>query len=496
MLSGISLRGRVATIFVLMALIVTAGGVGTLWYASEVDRMFDDLVDRELVLYKEAQEMELALANQKGLLTYYLFDGEGKWLKLLGQYREKFKSSLEHALALDLSAEQREFLNRIAVGYQSYIVDKDRAIESYQERTVNEGISRWHEKQRDEFFALLELCRGFSTLQWHVVQQTQAQSDRRSVHLRRLASAGIVSFLSLSAAFLFIIYQQILVPIRGLALATGGSPAESSRDEVGSLRRSLEDMLRDFDETHDQLAKSRKHLRQAERMAMVGELAAGVAHTIRNPFTSIKMRLFSLSRSLELSDVQNEDLQVISDEIGRIDKIVQNFLEFSRTPKLRMEPCHLGGLVQSVLKLLEYRLKEYNAEVSFPFDPDMPKVPVDPDRIKEALINLITNGCEAMNEGGRIEIREEHLEDDDLGLVAVLTVKDYGGGISEDLVHKVTTPFFTTKEDGSGLGLSIVERIAKEHKGRLIISSDPGRTTEFSLMLPKKREGDESDSDH
>jgi signal transduction histidine kinase len=438
----------------------------------------------------------LALANQKGFLTYFLFDGDWKWLKLLGQYREMFKNSLEQALALELNSEQQELLKRIATGYRSYIDDKDRAIESYKERTVDDGISPWHEKQRGEFFALLELCRGFSILQWQVVQQTKAQSDSRSAYLRRLAYVGIVTFLSLSAVFLFIIYRQILVPIRGLALATGGSLAESSRNEVGSLRRSLEDMLRDFDDTYDQLEKSRKHLRQAERMAMVGELAAGVAHTIRNPFTSIKMRLFSMSRSLELSDVQNEDLQVISDEIGRIDKIVQNFLEFSRTPKLQIEPCHLEKLVQSVLKLLEYRLKEYNAVVSFSYDQALPQVPVDPDRIKEALVNLITNACEAMNDGGRIDIHEEHEEDPDLGPVVILTVKDYGGGIRGDLVHKVTTPFFTTKEDGSGLGLSIVERIVKEHKGKLVISSDPGRSTKFSMVLPIKGEGNESDSDH
>jgi signal transduction histidine kinase len=496
MFDRISLRGKIAIIFVLMALIVATGGGGTLWYTAQVDRMFDDLVDRELVLYKAAQEMELALANQKGLLTYYLFDGDGKWLKSLGQYREMFKNSLEQALALELSPQQTELLGGIAAGYRSYIAAKDLAIENYQERTVDAGISQLHQKQRDEFFNLLGLCRGFSDAQWRVVRETQMQSDRRSASLRRLAYGGIIIFLSLGAAFLIIIYRQVLGPIRGLALATGGSPSESSRDEVGSLRRSLEDMLRDFGETHDQLAKSRKHLRQAERMAMVGELAAGVAHTIRNPFTSIKMRLFSLSRSLDLSDVQNEDLQVISDEIGRIDKIVQNFLEFSRTPKLRMEPCHLGGLIQSVLKLLEYRLKEYNAEVSFTFDPELPEVTVDPDRIKEALVNLITNACEAMRDGGRIDLLEEHREDDDLGQVVVLTVKDYGGGIREDLIHKVTTPFFTTKEDGSGLGLSIVERIVKEHKGKLIISSDPGISTEFSVILPKKREGHEPDSDH
>lgn len=496
MLERISLRGRIGGLFILMALIVTGGGTASFWYTFQVDRMFDELVERELALYKIAQEMELTLANQKGLLTYYLFDGDAKWLKSLGEYRGMFRHSLEKASALDVSTTQRQTLARIGSEYESYIHAKDMAIEGYQRRTVAEGISALHEKQREEFFKLLNLCRSFSADQWLVVQETQRRSEQRSSSLRRFASFGIILFLTLSAGFLFIIYRQILVPIRGLALATGGSPSDSTRDEVDSLRRSLEDMLRDFDETHDQLARSRKNLRQVERMAMVGELAAGVAHTIRNPFTSIKMRLFSLSRSLELNDVQNEDLQVISDEIGRIDKIVQSFLEFSRPPKLRMEPCSLGLLIQSVLKLLEYRLKEYNADVRYHLNPDLPDVTVDPDRIREALINLITNACEAATDGCRIEIRESRGEDPELGPVVTLAVKDYGGGIDEELVHKVTTPFFTTKEDGSGLGLSIVERIVKEHQGKLVISSDPGKSTEFLLILPITRGVDEPDSDH
>ncbi len=123
--------------------------------------------------------------------------------------------------------------------------------------------------------------------------------------------------------------------------------------------------MRDFGETSDELARSRKNLLQAERMVMVGELAAGVAHTIRNPFTSIKMRMFSLGRSLKLTETQAEDLQVISDEIARIDRIVENFLEFARSPKLRLRECYLRDIVNSVITLLEYRLKAYNVELHY-----------------------------------------------------------------------------------------------------------------------------------
>jgi signal transduction histidine kinase len=233
-----------------------------------------------------------------------------------------------------------------------------------------------------------------------------------------------------------------------------------------------------------------------ERMAVVGELAAGVAHTIRNPFTSIKMRMFSLARSLDLDDVQNEDLTVISDEIGRIDKIVQNFLEFARPPKIRFEECRLGTLINSVITLMEYRLRKYRVEIAYDFQPDLPKVSLDSDRIKEALVNLFTNSCEAMETGGRIEIFETREHDPDLGEVAVITLRDSGPGIPEEIIHKVTAPFFTTKEDGSGLGLSIVARIVREHEGRLTISSSTDQCTEFKIILPAKRDDHESDINH
>ena len=254
--------------------------------------------------------------------------------------------------------------------------------------------------------------------------------------------------------------------------------------------------MRDFGETSNELARSRKNLLQAERMVMVGELAAGVAHTIRNPFTSIKMRMFSLGRSLKLSETQEEDLQVISDEIARIDRIVENFLEFARPPKLRLKECHLGDVVNSVITLLEYRLKAYNVELHYDHQPDLPKVRVDVDRIKEALVNLVINACEAMESGGRISITEQHENHPKLGDVMAITVSDNGPGIPEAIIDKVTTPFFTTKEDGSGLGLSIVVRIVREHNGKFIVSSNVGEGTQCVILLPIEGDEHESDSDN
>ena len=484
----LSLRGKIVAVFSAMVLLVMVGEGAILWYTSHMNTLLSRVIDREFQLYRTAQDMELALANQKGLLTYYLVDGDGKWLQSLGQQREIFHHYLETAQELQLSDEQRQRVRVIGSKYAEYTAAKDVAIEGYQQSTRLGSISSLHEKQREIFFGVLEECRSFSDGQWQRILSAQSEGARLTRELRLAQIAGLTAFVTLGAFFLVILYRQLLGPIRGLAIKTGGAPGENYRDEVHSLTLSLDDMIRQFDQKSDELARSRRHLLQVERLAMVGELAAGVAHTIRNPFTSIKMRMFSLTRSLSLSEVQNEDLQVIADEITRIDRIVQNFLEFARPPKLRLAPCRLGEIVESILTLLEYRLKSFAVEVSYAPCGQLGPVLVDADRIKEALVNLLINACEAMEGGGRIEIVEGLEHDPELGAMATLIVRDDGPGIPATLLDKVTTPFFTTKEEGSGLGLSIVARIVREHRGRLEIGAAPQRGAQCTLKLPLDRE--------
>ena len=496
MIKHLTLRSKIFFIFMVMAAITVAGGIIMLWYTYKIDNMLVTMVQKEIVLYKAAQEMELALANQKGFLTYYFVDGNDKWLESLGRYREIFRKSLDKAYSLQLNEQQQEHLTKISLGYEKYIIAKDNAIENYKHNRRDGDLSIIHGEQRSVFFNLLKLCRNFSLNQWMVMQETEHENNIRSANLRMVTFGAIFFFVILCGLLLFILYKQILEPIRGLAIETGSSPKASSRDEVVSLSLSLKGMMKDFDDTHDELARNRESLVQAERMAMVGEMAAGVAHTIRNPFTSIKMRMFSLSRSLELSEIQNEDLQVISDEIARIDKIVQSFLEFARPPKLSMKQSNISTIISSVLTLLEYRLEEHNVDIVYDSQPELPDVEVDPDRIKEALVNIIINACESMENSGRIIISETREHDPTMGDILSVSIVDNGPGIPENIMEKITNPFFTTKEEGSGLGLSIVARIVKEHNGIFSVSSVPGKSTKFIIQLPVNRTKNEPYTDN
>jgi len=209
-----------------------------------------------------------------------------------------------------------------------------------------------------------------------------------------------------------------------------------------------------------------------------------MAHSIRNPLTSVKLRLFSLDRSLDLNPQQKEDFQVISEEIVHIDSLVQSFLEFSRPPKLRMQPISPSDIVDLALKLMTHRLESYQVRVQVHRPERLPVVQGDPDRLKEVFVNIMVNACEAMKGGGDMVIHEEKAVDGSLGQVAIVRIRDNGPGISDSLHAKVFEPFFTTKEDGSGLGLSIAVRIVEEHGGRLELESGEGQGAEFSLILP------------
>ena len=255
-------------------------------------------------------------------------------------------------------------------------------------------------------------------------------------------------------------------------------------DEVAALSNRVHSLIEDVDLAQTELTRSQEHLLQSGKWAMVGKLAAGVAHSIRNPLTSVNMRLFSLKRSLAMSSSQQEDFEVISEEIRHIDTIVRSFLEFSRPPKLKMQRISPSAVVDMALVLLRYRLESYGVEVKLIREERLPEIWADPDQLKEVLANLMLNACEVMVNGGVITIREEEKGEPPLGPAVVIRVSDNGPGIPESVRDKVFQPFFSSKEEGTGLGLSIATRIIADHGGRLELESKQNEGAAFIITLP------------
>ena len=459
-----------------------------MWHTYQTDSLLKGIIDRDVAALQAAESLENALVNQKGFVSYYFLDGNPDWLKKLGEYRQSFKERLNEVRELARTATDRETIDQIASGYADYIENKDRVIALYRagEREIG---AKLHQEVRGLFFTVLDLCEGYKDIHNRRIDLTRTQIHTQAKRLRLIAGLAIWTAILIGALLAFVLVTQILNPLRRLALdGEGAQDAVAPGDEVKAVSRRVNSLKEHVDKTKSQLERSQEHLLQSEKLAGVGRLAAGMAHSIRNPLTSVKMRLFSMGRTMDLSENQKDDFDVISEEIRHIDNIVQNFLEFSRPPKLKMQRASPSDVVDMALQLLRHRLESYGADVKLDRQRRLPEIVADPDQLKEVLVNLLVNACEAMGGGGRIVISEQEGVIEPLGRVVVIQVKDDGPGIPKTIQDELFEPFFSTKEEGSGLGLSIAARIVREHGGWLNLRSQEGKGATFTITLPRKEE--------
>ncbi len=480
----VSLRTRIGLSLAALVGIALAGGIVTVLTVNRISSLVSVVVNQHSAALSISQELKASLSLQKGFLTYYSLDGDPDWLSELDSHRVAFEDWLRKARESDGDADHRRLLNDIESGYLRYSLARDRVVDLYKAGERVEAL-KLHKEIRSQFSAIRGLCERYNDLQRQSIQEGQATilNRVRSIKILAFIAMGVAAVLGLALSYTLM--NRVLKPLRRMALPPGADGAgEPVLDEVKALGHRVRSLMQDVDQTQSELQQSREHLLQAEKLASVGKLAAGVAHSIRNPLTSVKMRLFSMERTLELTATQREDIEVISEEIRHIDTIVRNFLEFSRPPKLKIQSVSPSDVVDSAIQLLRHRIESYGVEVEVYRQRKLPEVDGDPEQLKEVLVNLMVNACDAMADGGKITIREEEGHTEPTGRVAVIRVSDTGPGVPEGIKEKVFQPFFSTKEEGTGLGLSIAARIIQDHKGCLNLRSREGKGATFIITLP------------
>jgi signal transduction histidine kinase len=481
-----TLRGRIFILIAALVIITLGGGLVTMWYILRVNSIMHSVIDRGIPGLQAAEELETALAMQKGFLTYYSMTGEAQWLNRLQEYTRKFEGLLKKADELNYAGVAKDVLNQIGSEYANMRHTRDKVIELYQAGDRS-AATNLHWDARAQFSAVFELCEKYKKAHEQEIARMRTGFQKQARFMTTMTVAAIPGVVVSSILLAYILLNQVLGPIRQLAKETYPDNADASvDDEVKALERGVYTLMEDVDETKTKLEKSQKHLLQSEKMATTGRLAAGVAHSIRNPLTSVKMRLFSLSRSLDLSMTQREDFDVISEEIGHIDTIVQNFLEFSRPPKLKMQKVSPSDAVDMAIRLLSHRLEMCDVQVELNRETRLPETIADPDQLKEVLVNLMVNASEAMGGGGRIIITEEQAMAEPLGPALVIQVGDNGPGVPKSIRTKIFEPFFSTREEGTGIGLAMARRIVEKHGGWLDLRSNEGEGATFIITLPLK----------
>ncbi|CAN5645610.1 hypothetical protein BH11PLA2_BH11PLA2_49550 [soil metagenome] len=247
---------------------------------------------------------------------------------------------------------------------------------------------------------------------------------------------------------------------------------------LGDLDEQLERVVGRVRDVCQKLQEQERSLLRAEQLAAVGQLAAGVAHEVRNPLTGVKLLLQAAARPQSATPLTPERLTLLLQEVARIERIVQGLVDFARTPPLNRQQYNLGQVTAEAIEIIRERATLKTLTLNL--DSESVSVAVDHDQMLSLLTNLLTNAIDATPAGGTVSTRIARMD----GNRVSLTVSDTGPGIDPAIADRLFTPFATTKVTGTGLGLALARRIAVDHDGTLIAANSPDGGAVFTLTLP------------
>ncbi|WP_144547133.1 PAS domain S-box protein [Bacillus sp. X1(2014)] len=226
--------------------------------------------------------------------------------------------------------------------------------------------------------------------------------------------------------------------------------------------------------------KTEEVLHRQDKLAAVGQLAAGVAHEIRNPLTSMK----GYAEFLQLDEKDPERIEFLSiilDEIERVNTIVEDFMVLAKPKEVELEEKNVVPVIKNVISLLEFEARKKNVRLTFDCNQEIIQIECDENRLKQVFLNFIKNGIEAMPNGGELHVKTI-IHDNNVQI----SIQDTGVGISKEKLKKLGEPFYTTKKNGNGLGLMVSFKIIESHNGKVFVESEPNKGTTFNILLPAK----------
>ena len=243
-------------------------------------------------------------------------------------------------------------------------------------------------------------------------------------------------------------------------------------------------MLRDLRQVRD----LEEQVRRSEKLAAVGRLAAGVAHEVRNPLSSMRGLARFLSKSFDEQSREAEYLKVMVEEIDRLNRVISGLLDFARPRNPDLKPVRLNEIARHTSDLITDDARHQSVSLREDMSPENPLVMADRDQLIQAMLNVLLNAVEAMPDGGRMTVSTQVRDGN-----ALFSVEDSGPGIPPEDRSRLSDPFFTTKKKGTGLGLALVARIVEAHGGRLMFGGEPGLGARVVFFLPLAQETEEKE---
>ena len=483
--------------FVLLLL----GGLAA-WYLHHLQRESTRLVANSLVKVHAAEQIQLHCQTLRYRLAISMLLDQEPDRSFIEQTRKKVNIWIHRARGLATKPEEQRLLDQIDRGYELFFSAFSASFDEEHTDQKRAAILR----------AIREIARGqilepadrYQQLNQAIAtaasNREQEIADHMGLGLFLLGMCGSVAGLLIGYAFVRGVNRslvQMSIPIRN---ATGtlnqviGPISVSSDQDFEGLETALHDMSGRISTVVERFEQAQVAASRAQRLAAMGQMAAGLAHELRNPLTAMKILVQGAAEGGDSATLDKEDLEVLQEEISRLDQIIQNYLDYARPPQLERSEFAIRRILEQTVELVGPRAAQLNLQIDCVLPDKIVQLDADVGQIRQVLLNLLLNAIDASPERETITVRmrfdpEKPLgaaatEKDELPRWVIIEVIDAGPGLPGELGDRIFEPFVSSKETGTGLGLSICKRIVEDHGGQITAASRDEGGTVFTVRLP------------
>ena len=473
---------------IILGLLLLAACVGGAWYANRLQKNLAILRTQSVNNLRQAQGLEFYVGQLRFHVFRYLIDPTEENLASINRDHDRFERALGSLKDSVRTDEEVELVEKIERDYRIYHGELDQLRNKV--GLAGQPMALRLLDKNHPIRPVVDSCEKLLGISDARMTETFTESDRVSGIARwtmillgiggplsgLLCGYGIARGLSRS------IYQ-LSVRVQDMAQRLDqdvASVSVTADGDLGHLDRQLQQVVQRVEEVAERVQRQQRDLLRTEQLSAVGQLAASVAHEVRNPLTSVKLLVESALNSKNRKPLSEQDLQVIHAEVVRLEQTVQSFLDFARLPTPRRSIVDLREVVNQAVELVRARARQQQVEIEPPLGDQLVSADVDRGQFCTVLVNLFLNALDAMPNGGKLRI---NLETSPLTGIDLM-VSDTGFGIAEDVAAKLFTPFVSGKATGTGLGLSLSKRIVEEHGGRIEGGNLPRGGAGFRISLP------------
>jgi len=479
---SMSLRTRFM-IYVVILLVVLVGSIIFVIEKREVNSIFEEQKNKGILTAKNIAQLNLD--------PFLFWDNEGVKESIEKQIDEK----LIYVIFYDRN--NRPFTSNDFIMDYEEIYSHSNLPEVVERKSYFSERKTLKNKESGQILRILEIetpiFAGDSDKRWGSIkiglslQEMLAEVHKTRVMLILIGCAGVL--LGIVGAAL--LARRIIFPLKELVdgtvkISKGDFSQEidiNSQDEIGDLAQSFNKMSNQLLLARKRMQEANRKLVQAEKLASIGRISAGIAHEIRNPLTSVKLNIQKMFGSEHLDNIEKDYLTISQEGIKQIENFIKEMLNFTRVSKLNINRFSMEQIINESVKMMIDSLELKKVLLEKDFQKGVPQVNVDGDKLRQVILNILHNAYEAVDEGGRIRISLSYLKAE-LGEKVRIKISDDGIGILDKDFENIFEPFYTTKVSGIGLGLANARKIIEQHNGSLRNVKKEGRGSSFEILIP------------